>query len=70
LAASIADGARRAGMEGTRVLEVSDAAAAAATVKAMVKEGDVVLVKASRGVKLEQVVQALQGTRRAAKKAS
>jgi UDP-N-acetylmuramoyl-tripeptide--D-alanyl-D-alanine ligase len=70
LAASIADGARRAGMEGTRVLEVSDAAAAATTVKAMVKEGDVVLVKASRGVKLEQVVQALQGTKRAAKKSS
>ena len=70
LAASLAEGARRGGMEGARVLEVSDAAAAATTVKAMAKQGDVVLVKASRGVKLEQVVQVLQGTRRAAKKAS
>jgi UDP-N-acetylmuramoyl-tripeptide--D-alanyl-D-alanine ligase len=38
--------------------------------KGMVKQGDVVLVKASRGMKLEQVVHALQGARRTTKKAS
>lgn len=70
LGRSLADGARRAGMDGARILEVPDAAAAAGAVKAMVRQGDVVLVKASRGMKLEQVVLALQGTRRAAKKAS
>lgn len=70
LARSLAEGARRAGMDRTRILEVPDAAAAAASLKTMVKQGDAVLVKASRGMKLEQVVQALQGMRRAAKKAS
>lgn len=70
LARNLAEGARKAGMDRVRILEVADAVAAAAAVKTMVKPGDVVLVKASRGMKLEQVVQALQGARRAAKKAS
>jgi UDP-N-acetylmuramoyl-tripeptide--D-alanyl-D-alanine ligase len=70
LSRHLAEGARQAGMEGTRVVEVRDAAAAAVAVKGMVKQGDAVLVKASRGMKLEQVVQALQGTRRTAKKPS
>jgi UDP-N-acetylmuramoyl-tripeptide--D-alanyl-D-alanine ligase len=70
LARSLAEGARLAGMDGHRIVEVPDAATAARAVKAMVKPGDVVLVKASRGMKLEQVVLALQGARRAAKKAS
>ncbi len=67
LSRHLADGARQAGMERARVVEVADAEAAAAAVKATVKQGDAVLVKASRGMKLEQVVQALQGSRRAAK---
>lgn len=70
LARNLAEGARRAGMDRTRILEVPEAMAAAAAVKTMAKQGDVVLVKASRGMKLEQVVQALQGTRRVATKAS
>ena len=70
LGRSLAEGARRAGMDRTAILELPDAAAAAAAVKAMVSSGDVVLVKASRGMKMEQVVSALQGAKRAARKAS
>ncbi|MGA6827969.1 UDP-N-acetylmuramoyl-tripeptide--D-alanyl-D-alanine ligase [Nitrospira sp. NS4] len=70
LGQGLAEGARRAGMNPGAVLEVADAAAAATAVKAMVAQGDVVLVKASRGMKMEQVVSALQGTKRVARKAS
>jgi UDP-N-acetylmuramoyl-tripeptide--D-alanyl-D-alanine ligase len=70
LGRSLAEGARRAGMDQTRILEVPDAAAAAAAVKDVAQQGDVVLVKASRGMKLEQVVQALQGAKSMAKQAS
>ncbi len=70
LARSLAEGARRGGMDRTQMVEVPDAAAAAAVVKASVRQGDVVLVKGSRGMKLEQVVQALQGVKRMAKQAS
>ncbi|ALA57054.1 UDP-N-acetylmuramoyl-tripeptide--D-alanyl-D-alanine ligase [Nitrospira moscoviensis] len=69
LARSLAEGARRAGMDKDRIVEVPDAAGAAA-VKDLIKPGDVVLVKGSRGMKLEQVVQALQAPKRAAKQAS
>jgi UDP-N-acetylmuramoyl-tripeptide--D-alanyl-D-alanine ligase len=70
LARSLAEGARRARMDPARIMEVPDATSAAEAVKAVVRMGDVVLVKASRGMKLEHVVAALQGARRTAKKAS
>jgi len=70
LGRSLAEGAERAGFDRDRIVLVPDASAAAAAVKAVVKQGDVVLAKASRGMKLEQVVQALQGTKRVARKAS
>jgi UDP-N-acetylmuramoyl-tripeptide--D-alanyl-D-alanine ligase len=70
LGRGLAEGARRAGMDRGAVLEVADAHAAAAAVKAMAAQGDVVLVKASRGMKMEQVVSALQGTKRVTRKAS
>ena len=70
LGRGLAEGARRAGMEQARILEVPDAVAAAVAAKAMASSGDVLLVKASRGMKMEQVVGALQGMKRVSKKAS
>ena len=70
LGRSLAEGAERAGFARDKIILVPDASSAAAAVKAVVKPGDVVLAKASRGMKLEQVVHALQGTKRVARKAS
>jgi UDP-N-acetylmuramoyl-tripeptide--D-alanyl-D-alanine ligase len=67
---SLAEGASRSGFDRGRIIEAPDAAAAAVAVKAIVKPGDVVLVKASRGMRLELVAEALQGMRRSAKQAS
>jgi UDP-N-acetylmuramoyl-tripeptide--D-alanyl-D-alanine ligase len=70
LGRSLAEGAERAGFDRRNIVLAPDAAAAATAVKAIVKPGDVVLVKASRGMKLEQVAQVLQGAKRTARKAS
>jgi UDP-N-acetylmuramoyl-tripeptide--D-alanyl-D-alanine ligase len=70
LGRDIADGARRGGMAGSQIEVVVDAAAAADHLKRMVRQGDVVLVKASRGMKMEQVVQVLVGMRAVIKRAS
>ena len=70
LGRSLAKGAKQAGLDSSRILEVPDARAAAAAVKTIVKAGDVVLIKASRGMKLELVVDALREAKRTAKKAS
>ena len=43
------------------VLAVNDAVEAAAVLKNLLQPGDTVLVKASRGMKLERVLEALQG---------
>jgi len=70
LGRDIAEGARRSGMAGSQIEEVVDAAAAADHLKRTVRQGDVVLVKASRGMKMEQVVQVLVGMRAVIKRAS
>jgi UDP-N-acetylmuramoyl-tripeptide--D-alanyl-D-alanine ligase len=70
LGRSLAKGAKQAGLEPSRILEVPDAHTAAAAVKTIVKAGDAVLIKASRGMKLELVADALQGAKRTTKKAS
>ena len=59
LGREIARGACRAGLPTGAVRHFDDAAAAALAVPDLVEPGDAVLVKASRGIKLEAVVDAL-----------
>ena len=59
-AKEIAEGAAESGMERSRLHFVRDAAEAGDLLVRMVKEGDVVLIKGSRGVKLEQALNALR----------
>ena len=69
LGRELAEGARQAGMASERIAELPDAQAAATALARMVRQGDVVLVKASRGMRMEQVVDAVTGMRRVARKA-
>jgi UDP-N-acetylmuramoyl-tripeptide--D-alanyl-D-alanine ligase len=69
LGKSLAKGAREAGQDPSHIMEVSDATAAADAVKSIAKSGDVVLIKASRGMKLERVADALRKIKSARKKA-
>jgi UDP-N-acetylmuramoyl-tripeptide--D-alanyl-D-alanine ligase len=59
----IADGAREAGIDPGAVLEAEDRAAALALVRDRARAGDVVLVKASRGVELDWLVDQLRTDR-------
>lgn len=59
LAARMADRACAAGFPADRVERVADAEAAAAAVRPRLRPGDAVLIKASRGVRLERVAEAL-----------
>jgi UDP-N-acetylmuramoyl-tripeptide--D-alanyl-D-alanine ligase len=70
LGRNIAEGARQGGMPGPQIDEVIDAATAADHLKRIVRQGDVVLVKASRDMKMEQVVQVLTGMKAVIKQAS
>ena len=62
----IADAAVEAGMPPSAVLHFETADEAAAAVPERVRPGDVVLVKASRGIRLEKVAQSIEFFRRAA----
>jgi len=59
LAAEIALGAREAGLDATRIAALSDPAEAAAKLAPWTRPGDWILVKASRGMKLERAIDAL-----------
>jgi UDP-N-acetylmuramoyl-tripeptide--D-alanyl-D-alanine ligase len=56
----IADGAVRGGMEAHRVLPVSDARQAADLLRWLLRDGDFVLVKGSRGMHLERVLETFE----------
>jgi UDP-N-acetylmuramoyl-tripeptide--D-alanyl-D-alanine ligase len=59
MAPIMARGARNAGL--ARVLEFADVEAAAIAVKSFIREGDVLLLKASRATRLERVAEWLRG---------
>jgi UDP-N-acetylmuramoyl-tripeptide--D-alanyl-D-alanine ligase len=59
-ASGIAAGARSAGLDGSRILEARDRDAAFDLLRSRLRDGDVVLVKASRGVELDLLVDALR----------
>jgi len=61
LAAWIADGARRQGMDPARIWRCSDTHTAATVLREQLQPGDAVLFKASRGVALEKVIDELGG---------
>jgi UDP-N-acetylmuramoyl-tripeptide--D-alanyl-D-alanine ligase len=58
-ATGIAEAAVQAGLPATRVIRCADAAEAAQTLRDCLRPGDTLLVKASRGMQLEQIVQEL-----------
>jgi UDP-N-acetylmuramoyl-tripeptide--D-alanyl-D-alanine ligase len=61
-AAAIAAGARESGLDATRIVETHDRDAAFDLLLRRLRDGDVVLVKASRGVELDKVVDALRAS--------
>jgi UDP-N-acetylmuramoyl-tripeptide--D-alanyl-D-alanine ligase len=65
MAPTMARGARSAGLN--RVFEFADVEAAAAAVKQFVKEGDVLLLKASRASRLERIADGLRSGEAAGK---
>jgi UDP-N-acetylmuramoyl-tripeptide--D-alanyl-D-alanine ligase len=58
-AAGIAAGAKAAGLDPSRILEARDREAALDLLRVRLRDGDVVLVKASRGVELDILVEGL-----------
>ena len=56
-----ADGARDAGQPNESIHQVEDADSAAELLRRVLRPGDVVLVKGSRGVGLDRTVEALTG---------
>jgi UDP-N-acetylmuramoyl-tripeptide--D-alanyl-D-alanine ligase len=59
-ASGIAAGARAAGLDPSRILEARDRQAALDLLRGRLRDGDVVLVKASRGIELDLLVDALR----------
>jgi UDP-N-acetylmuramoyl-tripeptide--D-alanyl-D-alanine ligase len=59
-ASGVADGALAAGMEPARIVRVRDAETALEAIPPRLRDGDVVLLKASRGIALDRVVDGLR----------
>jgi UDP-N-acetylmuramoyl-tripeptide--D-alanyl-D-alanine ligase len=59
-ASGIAAGAKAGGLDASRILEARDREAALDLLRVRLRDGDVVLVKASRGVELDLLVDALK----------
>ncbi len=59
LAGLIAESAQSAGMEGSKIMQLTGSREAAEVVPLMLQAGDVVLLKGSRGIKLELVAEAI-----------
>jgi len=59
-ASLIAAGARAAGLDASRIIEARDREAALDLLRARLRDGDVVLIKASRGVELDLLVDGLR----------
>jgi len=60
---SLLDGARSAGFNGDRVHHFDDAESAGAFLKELIRAGDLVLIKASRGIGLDKIVTMLEKAR-------
>ncbi|NLI11826.1 MAG: UDP-N-acetylmuramoyl-tripeptide--D-alanyl-D-alanine ligase [Peptococcaceae bacterium] len=63
LAADVANGAAGAGLAAARVFHCDDNPGAIRVLNDLLRDGDVVLVKGSRGMKMEQIVQHLVNSR-------
>jgi len=62
--ASLLDGARQAGFSDERLHHFPDAESAAAFLETFIRDGDLVLVKASRGIGLDKIVSHLESVNR------
>jgi UDP-N-acetylmuramoyl-tripeptide--D-alanyl-D-alanine ligase len=61
LSLNMAKGALAAGMEHSRIFSYQDSGNAAEEIKSLLREGDVILVKGSRGIKTEKIINGLKG---------
>ena len=61
--AALLEGAKDAGFADDRLHHFDDANGAAQFLKSFIKEGDLVLIKASRGIGLDKIVTQLEGAR-------
>jgi UDP-N-acetylmuramoyl-tripeptide--D-alanyl-D-alanine ligase len=61
LSLNMAKGALASGMKHSRIFSYQDSGKAAEEIKSFLREGDVILVKGSRGIKTEKIINGLKG---------